>query len=143
MYGVGGAQLQLITACSFTGVFHGFPWWLRWQRICQQCRRPGFDPWVGKIHLEEKVAAHSKYSCLENSMNSGAWRVTVHGVAKNWTQLSDFHSPCLSYIHTFIHASLHVCNFIVIFVFLILFYSAFFHLSAGPSRQQHHQLCMH
>ena len=27
----------------------GLPWWLRWQRICLQCRRPGFDPWVGKI----------------------------------------------------------------------------------------------
>ena len=25
------------------------PWWLSWQRICLQCRRPGFDPWVGKI----------------------------------------------------------------------------------------------
>ena len=25
------------------------PWWLRWERICLQCRRPGFDPWVGKI----------------------------------------------------------------------------------------------
>ena len=24
-------------------------WWFRWQRICLQCRRPGFDPWVGKI----------------------------------------------------------------------------------------------
>ena len=28
---------------------HGLPWWLRWWRICLQCRRPGFDPWVGKI----------------------------------------------------------------------------------------------
>ena len=27
----------------------GLPWWLRWLRICLQCRRPGFDPWVGKI----------------------------------------------------------------------------------------------
>ena len=27
----------------------GLPWWLRWQRICQQCKRPGFDLWVGKI----------------------------------------------------------------------------------------------
>ena len=27
----------------------GLPWWLRWQRICSQCGRPGFDPWVGKI----------------------------------------------------------------------------------------------
>ena len=26
-----------------------FPWWLRWQRICLQCGRPGLDPWVGKI----------------------------------------------------------------------------------------------
>ena len=25
------------------------PWWLRWQRIHGQCRRPGFNPWVGKI----------------------------------------------------------------------------------------------
>ena len=27
----------------------GLPWWLRWLRICLQCRRPGFDPWMGKI----------------------------------------------------------------------------------------------
>ena len=27
----------------------GLPWWLRLQRICLQCRRPGWDPWVGKI----------------------------------------------------------------------------------------------
>ena len=25
------------------------PWWLRWQRIRLQCKRPMFDPWVGKI----------------------------------------------------------------------------------------------
>ena len=24
------------------------PWWLSRYRICLQCRRPGFDPWVGK-----------------------------------------------------------------------------------------------
>ena len=27
----------------------GFPWWLRWQRICLQCRKAGFNLWVGKI----------------------------------------------------------------------------------------------
>ena len=26
-------------------------------------------------------------SCLENSMDRGAWRATVHGVAKSWTLL--------------------------------------------------------
>ena len=33
-----------------------------------------------------------QYSCLENPMDRGAWQDTVHGVAKSWTQLSDFHS---------------------------------------------------
>ena len=27
----------------------GLPQWLRWSRICLQCGRPGFDPWVRKI----------------------------------------------------------------------------------------------
>ena len=30
-----------------------------------------------------------QYSCLENSMNRGAWWATVPGIAKGWTQLSD------------------------------------------------------
>ena len=28
-----------------------------------------------------------QYSCLENPMDRGAWRATVHGVAKSWIQL--------------------------------------------------------
>ena len=28
--------------------------------------------------------------CLENPMDRGAWKATVHGVAKSWTRLSDF-----------------------------------------------------
>ena len=31
-----------------------------------------------------------QYSCLENPMDGGAWWAVVHGVAKSWTQLSDF-----------------------------------------------------
>ena len=30
-----------------------------------------------------------QYSCLETSMDRGAWWATVHGVAKSWTRLSD------------------------------------------------------
>ena len=30
-----------------------------------------------------------QYSCLENSMDGGAWWDTAHGVTKNRTQLSD------------------------------------------------------
>ena len=28
-----------------------------------------------------------QYSCLENSMDRGAWWATLHGVSKRWTQL--------------------------------------------------------
>ena len=34
-----------------------------------------------------------QYSCLENAMDRGAWRATVHAAAKSWTRLSDFTSP--------------------------------------------------
>ena len=30
-----------------------------------------------------------QYSCLENSMDKGAWQATVHGVTKSQTQQSD------------------------------------------------------
>ena len=30
-----------------------------------------------------------QYSCLENSMNRGAWRVTVHRITKELKQLSN------------------------------------------------------
>ena len=30
-----------------------------------------------------------QYSCLENSMDRGAWWATVHGVTKSWALLSD------------------------------------------------------
>ena len=36
-----------------------------------------------------------QYSCLENSMDRGAWQAIVHGVAKNRTRLSDFHFNAL------------------------------------------------
>ena len=32
-----------------------------------------------------------QYSCLENSMDRGAWQATVHGVAKSQTTLNDEH----------------------------------------------------
>ena len=31
-----------------------------------------------------------QYSCLENPMDGGAWKATVHGVAESQTRLSDF-----------------------------------------------------
>ena len=47
-------------------------------------RRCGFDLWVGRYPGEGNDYSH-QCSCLENSMDRGAWWATVHGVAKNWT----------------------------------------------------------
>ena len=39
--------------------------------------------------LETENGNPLQYSCLGNPMDRGAWWVTVLGVAKSWTQLSD------------------------------------------------------
>ena len=31
-----------------------------------------------------------QYYCLDNPIDGGAWKATVHGIAKSWTQLSNF-----------------------------------------------------
>ena len=46
------------------------------------------ETWVHSLGGEdflEKGMATDSCSCLENSMNRGAWRATVHRVAKSWT----------------------------------------------------------
>ena len=44
-------QLSTFQPLCYQGPFikTELSWWLKWQRICLQCGRPGFDPWVGKI----------------------------------------------------------------------------------------------
>ena len=49
---------------------------------------PGLNPWIGKIPWRREQLP-TPYSCLENSMDRGAWWNTVHGVAQSQTQLSD------------------------------------------------------
>ena len=51
---------------------------------CLQCGRPGLDTLVGKVYPLQS-------SCLEYSMDSGAWWATVCGISKSQTHLSDFH----------------------------------------------------
>ena len=48
----------------------------------------GLIPGLGKIPGEGN-GNPLQYSCLENSMDKGAWWATVHGVAKSWKRLSD------------------------------------------------------
>ena len=78
-----GSQLNILFPLQ-----DGLPWWLSWWRICLQCRRQGFDPCFGKIR---GVGSDNPWT-EENSMDRGAWRATVCGVAKSWTQLSNKHA---------------------------------------------------
>ena len=61
----------------------GLPWYLRWQRICPQCRKPGVDPWVRKIRWRRKWQPtpvflpgkfHGQRSIVGYSPR-GSWRV--------------------------------------------------------------------
>ena len=51
------------------------------------------ETWVRSLGwedpLEEGVATHSSILTWRIFMDRGAWRATVHGVAKSWTRLSD------------------------------------------------------
>ena len=56
----------------------GLLWWLRWQSICLQCERPGFNTWVGKIPCRRK------------------WQPTpglLPGKSRGWRSLVSY-SPC-------------------------------------------------
>ena len=50
---------------------------------------PGLIPELGRSPGEGNGNL-LQYSCLENPMDGGAWKATVHGVAKSQTRLSDF-----------------------------------------------------
>ena len=74
----------------------GFPWWLRWQRICLQRKRPGFDLWVrkilwrkawqptavflpGKFHGQRSLAGYSSWGRKES--DTIAWLTTKASLA--------------------------------------------------------------
>ena len=72
-------------------VLYGLPKWLSGKESACQCRkrrRFGFNPWVGRSSGEGN-GNPLQYSCLENPMDRGAGRATVHGVRKSQTLLSN------------------------------------------------------
>ena len=48
----------------------------------------GLIPGLGRS-LGEGNGNPLKHSCLENSMDRGAWQTTVHEVRKSWTRMSN------------------------------------------------------
>ena len=65
---------------------------------------PGSIPRLGRSPGEGN-GNPLQYSCLKNPMDRGAWRATVHGVAKSRTPLRDFthsHIPQILMDHTYL-----------------------------------------
>ena len=48
---------------------------------------PGSIPGLGRLP-GKRNGFPLQYSCLENSMDRGAWQATVHEPTKSWTRLS-------------------------------------------------------
>ena len=100
---------------------YGLPWWLRQYRICLQCRRLRFDPWVGRSSGDGN-GNPLQYSRLENPMDSGAWWVTIHRVAigHNWVlDTTEQHT----HTHTHTHVHMYIL-FQILFYYRLLQYSS-------------------
>ena len=66
----------------------GFPGGSDDKQSASNAGDPGSIPDLGRS-IGEKNSNPFQYSCLENSMDRGAWQVTVYVVAKSRTQQSD------------------------------------------------------
>ena len=51
----------------------------------------GFQSLGWEDPLEKGMATHPSILAWRISMDTGAWKATVHGVTKRWIRLSDFH----------------------------------------------------
>ena len=80
-----------------------FPGGLGSKRICLQCRRPGFDPWVRKISWRRKWQPTPVFLPGKSHVDREAWWATIHEVTKTWlsNQTTLIHSHQLQEVGTF------------------------------------------
>ena len=78
-------------------IFVRFPWWFSGKESgCKAgaSRDAGLILGLGRSSGEGN-GSPLWYSCLENSMDRGAWWATVHGLAKSWTQVKRLSSSSM------------------------------------------------
>ena len=78
--------LQLVAVPSATG-FWGFPSGSDGKDSACNSGDPGSIPRLGRSSGEGN-GNPLQYFCLENPKDRGAWKATVLGITKSWTQLS-------------------------------------------------------
>ena len=77
-----------VNSCIPWGTFKGFPDGSNGKESTCNAGDLGSIPGLGRSPGEWN-GYPLQYSCLVNSMDRGAWRATVHGVAKSWPRLSN------------------------------------------------------
>ena len=88
VYGVAQSRTQLKQLSSSSSIVHrAYPVAQMVKESACNAGDPGSIPGSGRS--PEGNCNPLQYSCLENSMDRGAWKATVHGVTKSWIRLSD------------------------------------------------------
>ena len=85
----GKSRRETTVSCTGVKMCHfRFPGGSDGKESAQSAGDPGLIPGLGRSPGEGN-GNPSQYSCLENSMDRGAWRAIVHGVPESPTLLSD------------------------------------------------------
>ena len=72
------------------------PWWLRWQIVCLQFRRPGFNPWVGKILHKRKWQPTPEFLPGKSHGQRSIVRCSPRGCKESeMTEWLHFHFPAI------------------------------------------------
>ena len=85
--------LNFLICCNLEKLVNlmGFPGGIVGKELTGDMRDMGLTPGLGRS-LGGGHGNPLQYSCLERPMDRGAWRATVHRVAKSWTRLKHGHS---------------------------------------------------
>ena len=87
---------QSILKITYTTKVWGFPGSSVNKESAFNAGDPGSIPGWGTSSGEEN-GNPLQYSCLENSMDRGAWQATAHRVTQTWTQLKRFNTQDADY----------------------------------------------
>ena len=104
----------------------GYPFQYSWASLVAQLGKnppPMWDTWARSLGWKDPLEREwlpTQYSCLENSMD-----YTVHGVAKSWTRLSNFHFHV--YIHVFM-CYMYVYHVSVYYIYTYVCYVYVYHV---------------
>ena len=87
---ISSSTLDMVNLLNFSHSNKCFPSSSDGKECACNAGGPGWIPGSGKSHGEGE-GNPLQYSCLENSMNGGAWGAIVPWVTRSQTKLSDYH----------------------------------------------------